>query len=178
MPVDPRARIDGRMTDVTFEFRAAVEADLPAMHEVYMSVVAWIRARGETHWPIEKLSVDHLREWADLGEAYVASVDGDIVGAARVQRSDTHVWPDRDDGSALYIHKLAVTRAARGRSIGRQMLSAVEQRATNEGVGAVRLDTAMVNHRLVRYYLDAGYTHVDTVDRPPVPLGRFERQLR
>jgi len=148
------------------------------MHAVYVSVVAWIRSRGETHWPIEKLGVETLREWVGRDEAFVACIDGVIVGGAWVQRSDPDVWPDRDDGCAVYIHKLAVARDFKGQNVGREMLDAVERRAADEGLSAVRLDTAMVNSWLVGYYRDAGYTRVDIVERPPVPLGRFEKRLK
>ena len=61
-------------------------------------------------------------------------------------------------GQALVnVHDLAVTRAHRGRGIGRQLLRAVERRARDLGSSKMTLEVRCDNERAQRLYASVGF---------------------
>jgi ribosomal protein S18 acetylase RimI-like enzyme len=58
--------------------------------------------------------------------------------------------------NALYVFNLAVSKAHRGRGVGRQLLSAAEEQAQSSGLTSVHLDVA-ANTAAVQFYERMGY---------------------
>lgn len=96
-----------------------------------------------------------LDEWllpvvAGYGWLFVARSDGEFVGSAEVLRS-------RDDGE-LYLEGLYVTPGMQGRGLGRQLLSEVMERLTDEGYRKLWATLDPANQAAARLYRGAGFT--------------------
>jgi GNAT superfamily N-acetyltransferase len=142
------------------EVRPAGPDDLPAVHRLLDEAAAWLLRRGIDQWPSPSPRGPTERALAER-TLWVGTRDGRPVATMRLVRSDPEVWGD-DARPALYVHRLAVERAARG--CGVEMLRRAARTAAQEGCAVLRLDCWAGNGRLRRYYADAGFRHVDDVD--------------
>jgi len=96
-----------------------------------------------------------------------------------LQGEDKAYWPEAPAGSAYYVHRLAVRRAAAGRGWPQRMLDWAAQRARADGRNYVRLDTEL-RPRLLQLYEANGFVRYDA---EPIQVGphlvvRFERRTR
>ncbi|MFZ0246963.1 MAG: GNAT family N-acetyltransferase [Candidatus Binatus sp.] len=99
------------------------------------------------------------------------------VGTFTLQWSDERFWPG-STGEAVYIHRIAVRREARG--LGVELLRFAERATAAAGRKLLRLDCFSGNNALCSYYERAGFVRVadielDGRDDAPVPesTGRF-----
>lgn len=81
------------------------------------------------------------------GAAFRALLDGRLVGCVFAERR-----PDR-----VYLGRLAVDPACRGRGIGAALLDAVEAYARGEGVGVIELGVRLVLLDNIRLFQRAGF---------------------
>ncbi|MBD9646813.1 GNAT family N-acetyltransferase [Ensifer sp. ENS09] len=102
---------------------------------------------------------------------FVARRDGDIVGCCALV--------DAGDGTAE-IKRMFVDPEARGLRVGKLLLQALEARAAQVGLSAIRLETGIYQPEAIGLYKAAGY-----VERPPFgeyhpdPLSLFmEKSVR
>ena len=141
--------------------QAGVER-LLAMSDAYMAAL----------YPAES---NHLLDLAALEKPgvtfFVARNGGDIVGCCALVEAG--------DGTAE-IKRMFVDPAARGLSIGRLLLEAVERRARAQALGAVRLETGRDQPEALGLYRKCGYAEIAAFgDYQPDPLSLFmEKPIR
>jgi ribosomal protein S18 acetylase RimI-like enzyme len=140
----------------------------------------WLNARGIRQWPAGGFPAARIEPIIDQGVMYVLSDGNDPVPAATVAvdgYADPEFWvaADRCD-SALYVHKLAVSRAYSGHGLGDALLDWAGSHAAAAGRSRLRLDCSKDNAQLQGYYKRLGFRHVRTVDLPHRASGAlFER---
>ncbi len=81
--------------------------------------------------------------------AFVAEVDGAIVGFAQIE-------PPTWNGRAAISH-LYVSPPHRGRGVGRALLDALAEQARRKGARCLFVETQNVNYPAVQFYLAAGF---------------------
>lgn len=126
-------------------------------------------ARGELYLAephsAERHSVEGLRSTGPDGQLDRAGAQaGAVVSAQSVatvtlELADPTRWGRQrgGDGTAGYVHGLAVRRDHAGRGVGRALLAWVEQRVAAADRRHVRLDVMASKTRLRGYYERAGY---------------------
>ena len=70
-----------------------------------------------------------------------------------------------------------VAETARGLGVGRRILSELEQRARDRGVGMVRLETNGTLREASGLYRSAGYVEVEAFNDEPYAHHWFEKRL-
>ena len=125
--------------------RTAVAADVPAVaalvHDAYALYVPRI---GQQPAPV---TADHAGLVA-AGRTSVAEVDGAIAGVIVLIPADDH----------LLVENVAVAPAMQGRGVGGGLMRFAEQRATELGVGELRLYTNALMTENLALYPALGYT--------------------
>jgi putative acetyltransferase len=100
---------------------------------------------------------------------FVARRDGEVVGCCALVEAS--------DGTAE-IKRMFVDPEARGLKVGKRLLSAIEAKAENLGIKAIRLETGIYQPEAIGLYKAAGY-----VECPPFgsylpdPLSLFMEKL-
>lgn len=146
--------------------------DEAVIQELQDEAVAWLANRGTDQWqnlrPSRHGTGRSLAEAIARGEVFVVRQDDRIIGTVTVDDyADGEFWtPEDQPHEALYIHRMVVTRAARGQEVGRQMIDWALARAASQGKRWLRLDAWRTNAELHAYYLRHGFEHVRTVDLP------------
>lgn len=168
-------------------FEIAKPDDVDTVRGLQREAVAWLAVIGSDQWQpdaMARLAPDRdegrsLEAGIERREVVLALDDGVVVGTLTVDDyADPDFWtPDDHPETALYLHRMVVTRSAAGRDIGGAMLEWAADLATARGLTWLRLDAWRTNERLHAYYLRHGFTLVRTVDLPHRGSGAlFQRQ--
>jgi predicted N-acetyltransferase YhbS len=96
-------------------------------------------------------SAENIRRKMATGRIAVTSLNEMIVGCVFYECRENHV----------YLGRLSVLPAYRGRGIGQALIEYVEDRARQLGVPRIRLGVRIVLNRLRTYYEQRGYRVVE-----------------
>jgi len=138
----------------------------------------WLIDRGIGHWSVDEIRTEDFRAAAEAGELVIGFEDGEAAAVMLLQSVDVAYWPTEAQGSALYIHKLAVRRASAGRRWSARLIEWAAAQARARGIPRLRLDS-LPGSVLQKLYEADGFT---VVDPRPVRVGtvtviRMERML-
>jgi ribosomal protein S18 acetylase RimI-like enzyme len=146
----------------------AQPADASEVEALLDAAAAWHQSRGIGLWTPGRFG-DEVRQTIATGELFVARRDGVLVGCFLLDMDESPVfsrWLEEEGRVAApgaYLGRLAVAREAAGRGLGLELLDAACALAAALGLEYVRLECPAENHRLRRYYLDAGFAHCGDV---------------
>ncbi len=101
---------------------------------------------------------EDVRQAIHEGAVIVATRDAELLGAARVRP-----LPEQQ---ALYCGRLAVDPGTQGAGVGSDLMSAVEQRAADEGYAAVVLGVRVQLEGNLRFFAKRGYTLIGEHSHP------------
>ena len=146
--------------------RAATEADLPKVAQIYEEILDLEEQTGvtTTNWQRGKYPTqDSAREAFAAGTLYVMEEEGDLFGCVNLNgvqlpEYDAIPWSfaaDRDQ--VMVIHTLCIHPAHGGRGHGREMVAFCEETARSQGKTVIRLDTWEGNVPANRLYPSLGY---------------------
>ena len=132
------------------------------------SAATWLLEKCIPQWQgaltDKGVQVVHLR--VEAGLAYLGSLNGQNMETVSIQWEDSFSWGEKGlDGSAGYIHGLAVSRELAGKGIGRSLLG-WSMDFIKVRKPYVRLDCMAENPRLCRYYEEAGFSKVGQTGLP------------
>lgn len=102
------------MARPNFDVGLADPGDAIAVVEVLQEAARWIMTWRSQLWNPALLGLPFVAPRIAHGEMIVARDGGTIAGVVILLREDSHFWPDRPQGKAGYLHKLAVRRASAG----------------------------------------------------------------
>ena len=143
-----------------YRFRPLAHDELPAMHALIHQRIAWMDEVGIRQWNVTDYDGVYPPAYYEAcwqrGElfALTEAATGAIVCVGCLKTADDR-WPDGHAASALYLHHLAASLAHKG--AGRAFLRAAEDHAARNGYAFLRLDSAVDNPALTRWYESQGY---------------------
>jgi len=134
--------------------------------------------RGIYVWTGDELRDDDFIAAASAGELYLGYTGAQAVATMLLQPADLLYWPEAAAGSALYIHKVAVRRAAAGRGWLERLIDHAVSEAVARGLPFLRLDT-LEGATLRSLYEGLGFS---ALNEPPIVVGgrrliRMEKRL-
>lgn len=130
-------------------------ADIPDIMALYAAARRLQTDRKMVVWPF--LEADFIQREIDHNKQWKAVIDGQIVCNWVVTLEDTDIWEARDQGDAIYIHRIASHPDFRGRRLIDDLVAWAKNHAQSIGRQYVRLDTLGNNTRLIDYYQSAGF---------------------
>lgn len=118
---------------------------------------SWLRARGINQWSPGKPSEGYLNWLIERQLIYMVRKDEEPIATVTLKTSDIEIW-GQDDGDALYLHLLVVSREYAGNGIGYLLLHWAAGRVKAMRKNYLRLDCWAENHALCAYYEKAGFS--------------------
>jgi len=137
--------------------KQAGENDIPVIEGILLDAVNRLNAEGQPLWGAEEVSWGALSKSYGAGDFYIAYLDGVPSGCMAMVDHDPFFWPDVKKGEALFIHKLAVTTAARKSDAADALIDFFKARGAERGVKTLRLDTHALRPRLRAFYERHGF---------------------
>ena len=148
------------------EIAHASTADYHAVMAILREAADWISVRGKPPWNHWYMDAGEriLRDRLTHHEVYLARRDDIAVGTVTIQWSDAETWGERGvDGSAGYVHAIAITGSVAGMRVGERLLEWAVERIAARGRKFARLDAIAANPVLCRYYEERGFQPLETV---------------
>lgn len=116
----------------------------------------WLATLGMPVWSEYDLQRSDLPGHSAAGCLILGFSGAEPAACMLLQRSDPLYWPRAVEGSALYLHKLAVRRAHAGCGWGPRMIAWAKAEAGRQQIRRLRLDT-FADSWLADYYLMHGF---------------------
>ncbi|HKG24765.1 MAG TPA: GNAT family N-acetyltransferase [Thermomicrobiales bacterium] len=154
----------------------AVPHDRPSIAAILEGARRWMTDQGIKQWALP-FGADWLDPKIAAGEFWVVRSGGEPIAVVRLLWADPLFWAERDDGSAAYVHTLAVRRDHAGQGIGLWVLRWAEEKARAAGRRVLRLDCAASNPALLAYYERAGFTAQSLVKVGHATVMLFEKTI-
>lgn len=160
-----------------------VKAETPEQKAAFLEVLASANQRmakkGIVQWLPCHLTAEAVFEPGV--EPYLLLQDGVPAATALLVIEDPLFWPEKEPGTAVYIHRLSVAEGFAGQGLGAAMLDFAAGYAREREIPCLRLDCRADREKLRQLYESCGFRFVDTVevDVPGVHLcnARYERPL-
>lgn len=160
-----------------FAIRRASPDDLDAYVQILAAGDAAMRQHGNGRWEAGDIAAPRVSTWIASGEAIIADTDNAPAAIMLLQWRDLIFWPERDDGTAGYLHKIAVRPDMAGCGAVAALVAWAETEALQRGRSCLRLDTGPWP-RLCAAYLRLGFAEFDRIIVNGRPSVRFEKSLR
>ena len=154
------------MTNITI--KQATETDIPAIESILLDTVSWLGEMGQPLWRANEVTWDALSKNHKIGDFHIAYANGNPAGCMALIDHDPFFWPDIKRGESLFIHKLAVKKAARKSGVADALMDFFKKQGTERGVKTIRLDTDALRPKLRAFYERHGFVFVETR-----AMGRF-----
>ena len=172
--VTPAVRVSPRY----YEIGIATAARAADAVRILKEAAQWLIERRIGHWSVDEFRMEDFAAAADAEELVIGLEDGAAAAVMLLQITDALYWPTESPGAALYIHKLAVRRAAAGQRWSARMIAWAATEARARAIPRLRLDT-VPGPALRDLYETYGFV---VVDPGPIKVGavtviRMERML-
>lgn len=132
--------------------KQAQEADIPVLESILLDTINWLNEMEQPLWGIGEVAWDALSKNYQIGDFYIAYSDGKPSGCMALVDYDPFFWPDVKKGESLFIHKLAVTKAARKTGVANALVDFFKKQGTVRRVKTIRLDTHALRPKLRAFY--------------------------
>ena len=144
-------------------FRQGTSADVSYIMELIKQRIEWMDKEGINQWNkthyLEHYPSCYYKHAAERGVLYVLSNSNNQIIASTVVLTEDERWMPTDT-DALYVHNLVAAIGERG--AGKKMIQYVEELAHSQNKNFVRLDCAIGNEELNKWYEKLGYKSVGT----------------
>jgi ribosomal protein S18 acetylase RimI-like enzyme len=86
--------------------------------------------------------------------------DGVLAGYFSLALADEIIWREKEQGDAIYLHRICVNPARKGNNLTNYILAWAYGYALGIERKFIRMDTWGDNQRLVNYYISCGFQHI------------------
>lgn len=151
--------------------------------DIMRLVVPLLHSTGNFQWDEQYPNSDVFERDAELGQLWVAELEGQIVGMAAfttVQEPEYSQAGWDITEAAMVVHRLAVHPAARGKGIAEALMRQAEKVALEQRIAIMRVDTNTQNDAAQRLFPKLGYTYAGEIGlsfRPGLRFHCFEKRL-
>ena len=118
-----------------------------------------------------------LEKEIEKGLHYKIVHENDILCIFSVQYKDPFIWRDKDQGDALYLHRIVVNPSFKGQRQFEKVLNWAKIIARLQHFKFIRMDTWADNEKIINYYMSFGFEFVEyykTINTPELPVQNRE----
>jgi ribosomal protein S18 acetylase RimI-like enzyme len=80
--------------------------------------------------------------------------------------SDALIWREKEQGDAIYLHRIVVNPLFKGQQQFAKILKWVHDLATQHKLKYIRMDTWAENQNIIDYYKSFGFKHIENYTTP------------
>ncbi|MFB6456357.1 GNAT family N-acetyltransferase [Chitinophaga sp. Hz27] len=144
--------------------------DIDKLFELYGAAASYMREMGApSPWkgferPVVAGEIEEGRQWKVIE-------NGEIVAVFLTTYNDPHIWQEKDEDPAVYLHRIATHPGHRGKGYVQGIVDWGKEHARANGKKFLRLDTGAGNERLINYYKRCGFNFLGDVytNSPALP---------
>lgn len=148
-------------------FRPAIPDDVDAIIGLVQMRIDWMDLKGLHQWNETDYFGRYPRSYwlSNISRMLVGEEQGRVVVAIALYTEDVRwtrdgVYTGHYSSEAYYLHHLVTDPAVKGSGVA--MMLHVERYAAEHGIKLLRLDSAVGNQALEKFYMRLGYTACGT----------------
>jgi len=145
--------------------KQAKPSDTGAVMDLLRQTALWLKEQGSTQWSalLEGEDSHGTEQAVERGDVFIFKHGERVVGMVMLLQQpsdwDVDLWGDDGHEQAIYVHRLAISRAYAGKQLGRKIMEWVESGIAFVGKTRIRLDCIAENSTLNRFYNSLGYEY-------------------
>jgi GNAT superfamily N-acetyltransferase len=144
---------------MNLKIQQAAPGEAALVSEILSEAALWIRELHEPLWELAQVSAAQVAPDCNAGYFHLAWSGQSALGTMRLTDEDPSFWPNAPPGEAIYIHRLAVRRAAAGGRVSTALLQHAIKVAKKRGAPFLRLDAEASRQTLRRVYEQFGFIY-------------------
>jgi ribosomal protein S18 acetylase RimI-like enzyme len=138
--------------------------DLDIIYELYDHAMQYQREKGFPVWHGFDRNV--LVRDIENKNHYKICINSGIAMVFSLCYADPIIWRHMDKGDAVYLHRIAVNPAFKGRKLFSSIVDWTRSHARQRGHKYIRMDTWADNETLAGYYKSFGFKSVEHFNTP------------
>ena len=143
------------------EIKRAEPIDIPIIESILLDTINWLNDMNQPLWRAEEVKWDTLSKSYQIGDFYIAFLNGEPAGCMVLLDHDPFFWPDVARGEALFIHKLAVTKHAKKSGVADTLINFAKDEGMKRQASSIRLDCHQYREKLRAFYERHGFVCVE-----------------
>jgi len=160
-----------------FHIGQASLGDASMISSIYVEANHWAKQIHELLWDESEISENEIEKWIEKGEMFVAKLNGEIVGAMKLQDEDGHYWPEIPANESLFLHRLAIRRSVSSLGISGRLINWAKEYAISRSKQYLRLDTGSDLVRLCAFYESKGFVKHSLLNVGTHLAARYEMKV-
>ncbi len=129
--------------------------DIQEILNLYDHAIAYQNRMKAVAWPT--FTYDQIIPEVNNGQQWKILIDNKIACVWMTTFDDPHIWGDKNQQPAVYIHRIAVNPNFRGQNLTKKIIHWAHAFAKEKQKEYIRLDTAGYNQKLINYYTQCGF---------------------
>ena len=148
------------MNNITI--KQATEAEISIIESILLDTVNWLNEMNQALWEEKETKWSFLGARYAIDEFYIALIDGKPSGCMVLTEHRPFYWIDEDTTNSLFLHKLAVVKAAKHMGVGNSLMEYAEKFAATHNNSSIRLDCDEYRPKLREIYEKHGFVCLGT----------------
>lgn len=147
-----------------YKITNAAGSDLPAIYGLFEKAIQFLKANNYIGWT----SYDKGFIKSDVAQGLLFKITcGDKIACIfSICHSDTLIWRDREQGDAVYLHRIVLNRDFAGEKLFHKVLEWAIRYARGRNLRYVRMDTWADNAKIIAYYKSYGFSFIENYVTP------------
>jgi len=153
-------------------------SDLNFIYYLFDEAILYQKKKGYPVWP--DYDKDVLNNDIASKQQFKIILEDQIACIFSICYSDPIVWRERDNGDAIYLHRIVVNPAYKGQHLFGVILEWVIESIAGKDLQFVRMDTWDKNPDLTNYYKLYGFEiieHFKTPDSEDLPIQQRNNEV-
>jgi GNAT superfamily N-acetyltransferase len=142
-------------------------SDLQLIFELFDQSISYQERNGYPAWRnYDKNAIIKDIENKNQYKIIIDSITGIVFS---VCYTDKLIWGELENGNSIYLHRIVVNPACKGRKLFGVILDWGIRQAKQRGVKSIRMDTWADNTKIINYYLGFGFIFINNYTTPDIP---------
>ena len=151
------------MTD-QYQIQTTETKDLEFIFTLFDQSISYQQKNGYPDWKnYDRNAIISDMENKNQYKIIVDSVRGIVFSVAY---TDKLIWRERDKGDAIYLHRIVVNPACKGRKLFGVIADWAVNHVKQSGLSFIRMDTWAANENIIRYYESFGFIIIENYTTP------------
>src|SRR5690606_29714565 len=138
--------------------------DLPRIHQLFEASIIY---QEKNHYPSWR-NYDREAVLSDLklNNQYKVIIENSVAMVFSIRTEDRIIWRERENGDALYLHRIVVNPQFKGQRIFGHVVERSIAYCRRREMRFLRMDTWANSPNLIKYYTGFGFRFVENVTTP------------
>ena len=150
-----------------YEIRNTEMEDLPFIYELFEHSIVYQEKKGYPVW--RNYDRNAIVKDIENKNQYKIMVESKIAMVFSVRYSDKLIWRERDEGDSVYLHRIVVNPAFKGKKLFGVILDWAKDHIKQKDLRSIRMDTWADNPTIINYYKTFGFQFIENYTTPDTP---------